>query len=295
MIQAACKTIILICMISILVSCSTEPEPKQIVDRETITYETPYPDTVTERMTYKSDGLNITGYIVKPEDHEGKLPVLYYNRGGNKQFGSISEQTLRYLTYWADQGYLVLASQYRGTEGGEGEDEFGGADVKDMLNLAEVAGELPEADLDQTFMLGRSRGGMMTYLAVKEDMNLDAVAVVAGPSDLTALYEQRGDIMKRVLVELVGFPEKNEEAYIERSAVHWADELDVPTLILHGTADWRIEVSHARELSRKLELAGAGYKYVEYPEDDHILTQHFEEHLQEISEWFDQHKTKEAS
>jgi len=46
----------------------------------------------------------------------------------------------------ATWGYVVAASQYRGNAGGQGKEEFGGADVDDVLNLIPLLESLPQAD-----------------------------------------------------------------------------------------------------------------------------------------------------
>jgi dipeptidyl aminopeptidase/acylaminoacyl peptidase len=82
------------------------------------------------------------GFLLAPKLREGKLPVLIFNRGGNRDFGAISERDLLYLAYLASTSYVVLASQYHGNDGGEGKELFGGSDVNDVLNLIPLAGSL---------------------------------------------------------------------------------------------------------------------------------------------------------
>lgn len=72
----------------------------------------------------------------------------------------------------ASWGYVVVASQYRGNDGGEGIEQFGGDDVNDVLNLIPVLNQLPKADTSRVGIEGGSRGGMMTYLAMKNHVNL---------------------------------------------------------------------------------------------------------------------------
>ncbi|HEV2720875.1 MAG TPA: hypothetical protein VG323_12710, partial [Thermoanaerobaculia bacterium] len=38
-------------------------------------------------IQYWSDGLRVAGYIWKPKDAAGKLPLIIFNRGGNGEFG----------------------------------------------------------------------------------------------------------------------------------------------------------------------------------------------------------------
>ena len=59
---------------------------------------------------------------------------------------------------FASQGFVVLASQYRGNDGGEGRDEVGGADVADVMALMQVALRLPYTDAANVFLYGLSRG-----------------------------------------------------------------------------------------------------------------------------------------
>ena len=71
----------------------------------------------------------------------------------------LQKKSLKYLSYLSRNGYVVLASQYRGNDGGQGQEEFGGADVNDVLNLMPLARSLSFADAKNTVILGFSRGG----------------------------------------------------------------------------------------------------------------------------------------
>nr|WP_246364113.1 alpha/beta fold hydrolase [Halobacillus locisalis] len=282
-------------MLSILLlitGCFNQEKEQRIVSKEKYTLkETALSkDVEAERIEYISDGLKVVGYIVKPKEVEGKLPLMIFNRGGNREFEKLGDDLLSvYLPYWAKQGYVVLASQYRGNDGGEGQEEFGGSDVNDVLNLAEVAKELPYVDQDQKVMLGVSRGGMMTYLAIKEDMDLQAAAVMAGATDLITLHENRGKRMKVILQDLVGDVDEDQKEYQKRSAVNWADQIDVPTLIIHGAEDRLVPVEQSRRLDRKLEEYKKDYKYVEYPDAAHSIATHHERSSKEIQNWFQTH------
>ena len=117
-------------------------------------------------ITYLSDGLKVKGYLAAPKEGT-KLPCVIYNRGGNRSFGALNdEEAVRLLGRIASWGYVVAASEYRGNQGGEGREEFGGADVDDVLNLIPLLESTPQADASRIGMYGWSRGGMMTYEAL---------------------------------------------------------------------------------------------------------------------------------
>ena len=104
----------------------------------------------------------------------------------------------------------MLASQYRGNDGGEGRDEFGGEDIHDVLNLIKMAKSLPFIDSSKIVMIGFSRGGMMTYLAIKHGAQIKAAAVAGGITDLGQMYNDRDQDMKNVIKE---HPEVAKELY----------------------------------------------------------------------------------
>ncbi|MCA1010571.1 alpha/beta hydrolase family protein [Halobacillus halophilus] len=284
------KKLLLIVFILLLVGCEADSHDR-ILSKEKI--EVPETElsktTETYKITYRSDGLEVKGVMVRPKEIEKDLPLLIFNRYGNQEYGKIDEKILAtYLSLWANKGYVVLASQYRGNDGGEGKEEFGGADVNDVLNLVQAAEELPNVDVENKVMLGLSRGGMMTYLAIKDGVDMKAAAVVGGITDLFNFYEERV-VVRGMLDELVGDPEENREAFEKRSAVYWPDQLDVPLLIMHGEDDWKVPVEQARELSSKLSRENADYEYVEYEDGQHSLKHYVEEYTDKTDQWFQQH------
>ena len=139
-----------------------------------------YENSEVEKITYLSDGLKVKGYMAYPKEISGRIPCIIWNRGGMKESGAIDTFTARGIYgQIASWGYAVFASQYRGNAGGEGEEEFGGADVNDVLNLMPLAEEIPGTDQECWGIEGWSRGGMMTYLALLRSGNFKC-AVLAG-------------------------------------------------------------------------------------------------------------------
>src|SRR5687768_5025809 len=109
------------------------------------------------KIEYSSDGLKIKAYIAVPPG-EGKVPCLIANRGGNPKLAVWDDdRATRALGKLASWGYVVVASQYRGADGSEGKDEFGGADVNDVLNLIPLLENEPRCDASRIGMMGWSR------------------------------------------------------------------------------------------------------------------------------------------
>jgi len=144
---------------------------KQLYGRDAIERVRNSPDLELFKIKYMSDGLKISGFIYKPKDVSGKkLPAVIWNRGGAGDDTIIT--AANYLHFYemhrlASEGFVVLASQYRGYDGGEGRDEVGGADTNDVLNLFPLARALGYVDMERVFMFGFSRGAQMTLQAIR--------------------------------------------------------------------------------------------------------------------------------
>lgn len=259
----------------------------RIVESRSVNVKSEWSDkTESYKIKYLSDGLKVVGFVVKPKAGGSKFPAIIFNRGGNREYGKITKGTLKYFSYLSSKNYVILASQYRGNDGGQGKEEFGGKDVNDVLNIIELAKSLSFVESTKIVMLGYSRGGMMTYLAIKHDAEIQAAAVVGGVTDLGQMYYEREEGMKKVIRELIGTDKSEWE---KRSACYWPEKIDVPILILHGEDDWRVKVSQAKKLSDKLKKAGRVHELIVFPKGDHGLNTHRSERNQKIFDWFERY------
>jgi dipeptidyl aminopeptidase/acylaminoacyl peptidase len=243
-----------------------------------------------QRLTYLSDGLKVKGYLWKPRGASGKVPLVIYNRGGSREGGKLTPDTTLVLPF-LDAGYAVLGSQYRGNDGGEGKDTFGGDDVDDVMNLFPLARGLGWVDMDDVFMAGVSRGGMMTLLALAHGAPVRAAIVLSAATDLVVGGKDRPG-MNQVYAETIpGYAEHPEASLRARSAVEWPEKINVPLLILHGTADWRTAAGpQALAFAQKLQAAGKHYQLVLYDGDGHATYLHHVDRDRRQIEWLQAHR-----
>jgi dipeptidyl aminopeptidase/acylaminoacyl peptidase len=249
--------------------------------------------SVCERITYWSDGLRVVALLVRPPDTARSIPFVVFNHGSTAARGALPERVTAWQARLVDRGYAVLAPQYRGGGGGEGRDEFGGADVHDVLNVFPVAAALGYLDMRNAFMHGHSRGGTMTYLALKAGAPVRAAAASAAVADFaarSAFTPWVRDSVDRVLMP--DFERREVEHYRERSAVHWPERLSVPLLIVHGTADDRVPPLSALELAMRLQRLGRRYELVMFAGGNHDLTAHRPEFERRLADWFDSHRVR---
>ena len=246
-----------------------------------------------QRVMYRSSGLRVAGFVLRPAV-PGPHPVLIWLRGGNRNYGKIEQVTLLNLQWLADAGFVVIAPQYRGVDGGEGRDEFGGADVDDVMALLPLARSLPDADAARLYLLGGSRGAMQGTIALRRGLPVRAAAFRGGLFDLKKLLDSRKDVESGWREMMPNYDADREAALQRRSAVHWAAEVRIPVLLVHGRQDWRSPVTGAVAFDAMLAKAGVDRKMVIYEREEHQLALHRPEWLQEVVSWFRRHGAFDA-
>ena len=267
------------------------PIARKIMKKGTLRDEFSYVDSIdVYSMVYDSDSLMVTGFMVRPKA-PGNYPCVIFNRGGNRDFGQLLVGTaVVQLGAIASEGYVVIASNYRGNSNSEGKEEFGGSDVNDVLNLVPALAQVESADTSRIGMFGVSLGGMMSYLALKESCDFDAVVVLGGVSDLFIMKEKRPDMESHVFEELIpNYADSSEQELTKRSVTYWAGEMcqTTPILMLHGSKDEACDISMAHTLHEKLEKSNAPHLFIEFENDNHGCVKHREEVSAFVSGWFD--------
>jgi tetratricopeptide (TPR) repeat protein len=192
----------------------------------------------------------------------------------------------RYTT----EGFVVLASQYRGTDGSEGRDEVGGADTNDVMNLIPLARSLGYVDMDKLFMWGCSRGALMTLQAIRRGAPVRAAAVVGAPADYVSFADDPGfsEFARRTFPD---YEKRKDEHLKSRSAILWADQLNVPLLIIQGGGDVAVRPREAMALAQKMDDAGKLYELVIYAKDNHPVLFNAEDRLRRTIDWFKNPRT----
>lgn len=244
------------------------------------------------RITYLSDGLKINGLLVKPKK-KGTYPCVIYNRGGNRDFGALKiAHGAITLGQIAKEGYVIIASQYRGNGGSEGLEEFGGKDVNDVTILTEVLKEIEDADPNNIGMYGWSRGGMMTYLALTKSEKIKAAVVGGAVSNNFNTIKDRPAMETQVLSELIpNYAENKNSELKKRSAIKWVEKFpkDVPILMLHGNSDWRVKPEQSLNLALEFEKHRIPYRLIMFEGGDHGISEHQEEVQEQVLKWFDRY------
>ena len=259
-------------------------------------------------MSYASDGLSVHGLLIKPKaPGTRKWPAIIFNRGGNGDLGRITDNgqpcggmtntsclDVADLYFLAKEGFVVIASDYRYRGASVKRDEWGGGEVDDVLNLVPALKSLEYVDADRLYMLGLSRGGTMAYLAIKRGIAVKAAAVIGGVTDVKAWVDARpemGIVKGNEFIDGFAniwpdYEHRAEEYYRARSAVYWADQINVPVLILHSRTDRMVPVTQALRMAEALQEKGKVYALRIYDRDGHSLPQNRDDRDRLMIDWF---------
>ena len=256
-------------------------------------YERAIADTNFEfqRLKYMSDGLKVTAYLYKPTRiGESKLPAIIFNRG-SLILSDIAPELVSSFHRLASEGFVVLAPMYRQSDGGEGRDEMGGGDVNDLMNSVALAKSLGFIDVNNLFLYGESRGGVMTYLAIKRKFPANAAAVYGAFTDMEALIKDTPEVHPPQLLNRIwpDFDSRKDEIFRSRSAIFWPESLGTPLLIMHGGADRGVNPSQSLTLAQKLQSLGKTYELIIYADDGHRLSRNQVDRDRRAVAWFRKH------
>ena len=240
------------------------------------------------RVMYRSDGHEVSAYVARAKDGKrGGLPVIVINRGGYMEAQPLPF-VLAAMYRFAKAGFLVIAPMLRGSDGVPGKDEMGGADFADLAtavnNVRSFGG-----DPANIFMAGESRGGIMTYMAVRAKLPIRAAAVWGAITDMGEFLAKSDPEGKLAHAVWPDFDEHKQAILQSRSALAGASEITVPILVMHGGADRSVDPTHSLRMAAELQRLGRQYELHVFAGDNHVLKASQVERDREVVAWFLRH------
>lgn len=246
---------------------------------------------VSQRMTYLSDGLQIKGFMFYPQNSTAPLPVVLYAHGGVAQWGRITFFDILEMQRLAEQGYVVLASTFRGEGGSEGQANLGEGDRRDLLQLLAVAEALPQANSNKVGVWGFSRGGGLTYRALAQHHEFSAAVVVGARSDFLN-SPRRAEFDEHVYPHVIPNYAADKDAALKAlSAIHWVEAMapQTPLLMIHGNRDDRVQASQSIRLAQALQELKRPFELLLINDGSHTLIEHQQQLRSAIDHWFARH------
>lgn len=230
------------------------------------------------------DGRMIPGFVTVPHG-EGPFPLVVMPHGGPFVRETVGWHEWGQLL--ANNGYMVLQPQYRGSTGwgldfyttafiNGGQGGYQMQDDKDDGALYLVEQGL--VDPDRIAMYGWSYGGYAALIAAaREDQIYQCVVAGAAVTDpILQVNYYRDRVQGAPYIEQVNMWTQS------ISPIEEVESVNVPLLLIHGDVDQRVPPVHAARYRRALEEAGKDFRYVELEGADHFLNTLFYNHQLEL-------------
>lgn len=220
------------------------------------------------------DGLDIPVLVYKPHGTHGPVATVVYVHGGPE-----SQETYRFniiIQYLANQGFLVLAPNVRGSSGyGKKWVHLDDVEkrldsVRDLEYLVKWAVGQRLAKQDKIGIYGGSYGGFMVLSAITEYPDLWAAAVdLVGIANFTTFLERTAKWRRHLRTAEYGDPEKHRELFKRISPIHNVDKIQAPLLVIHGANDPRVPVQEAEQIVGRLKELGRHVEYLRFEDEGH--------------------------
>ena len=218
-------------------------------------------------------GYMLNGFMVKPHDFDNQkqYPAVLVQYSGPGSQEVLNNWEVDWYHYLANQGFIVLCVDGRGT-GGRGKEfesivyqNLGRYETEDQVAVARYAATLPYVDGDNIGIWGWSFGGYETLMAMTTGRGTFRAGVAIAPVTdwryYDTIYAER----------YMRTPNENPEGYKYGAPLNHADKLQGDLLIVTGSADDNVHMSNTMEMVSALIEADKQFDMMIYPNQNHSI------------------------
>jgi len=217
---------------------------------------------IKERVSFKADGLELVGEIFQPGT-AGPYPGICICHGipaekpaattpiKDRGYAELAERI-------CGEGFLTLVFNFRGTGASQGSFDILGW-TQDLKAALDYVYEQPALNRKSLSLLGFSAGAATVICVAAEDDRVTSVVSAAAPADFEGLLNEAGPEAVITRYREIGiirdeYPISREE-WLDgfrkvKPVERVADISPRPLLVMHGSDDDVVPVSHGRELYR---------------------------------------------
>jgi dipeptidyl aminopeptidase/acylaminoacyl peptidase len=234
---------------------------------------------------YKArDGMNIEAFLTLPPGRKPEgLPVVVLVHGGPDDRDVVGFDW--WAQFLANRGYAIFQTNYRGSSGygaaytAAGLQQWGlkmQDDISDGVKKLVADGV---ADPKRICIVGANYGGYAALAGATFTPDLYACAAsFAGISDLTLDMRRIQETTNanssfyKFVTSRIGDPVHDEIRLAATSPALHADQVKIPILLMHGSADSTVRIEQSEAERDALQRAGKNVQYERIEGDDHYFT-----------------------
>jgi dipeptidyl aminopeptidase/acylaminoacyl peptidase len=219
---------------------------------------------------------NISAWAYVPNNvlRNAKYPAIVYIHGGP------TAQSMngfnRIVQYMLNQGYLVIAPNYRGSTG-YGKDfteanrmDAGGGELQDVADAADFITRSGFVDPKKLIVMGGSYGGYLSMMAVTKFPEMWAAGVPIVPFvNWFTEFENEDPLLQEFDRKFMGDPVKNKDLWHDRSPIFFVERIKAPLLLLAGGNDPRCPKSEAQQVADQVKKHGGIAQLKIYENEGH--------------------------
>jgi dipeptidyl aminopeptidase/acylaminoacyl peptidase len=215
-------------------------------------------------------------YVPHNMQRNGQNAAIVYVHGGP------TSQTVnsfnRFVQHMVNQGYMVIAPNYRGSTGYGKEFQqanlfdMGGGDLQDVLAAADWIKQTGYLDPKKLMIVGGSYGGYMSMMAVTKAPEVWAAAVPIVPFvNYFTEIQNEDPILREMDIATMGDPndEMTHPLLRDRSPIFFIDQVKAPLLLLAGGNDPRCPKSETLQVVEAIKKRGGVAEYKIYENEGH--------------------------
>jgi dipeptidyl aminopeptidase/acylaminoacyl peptidase len=218
----------------------------------------------------------ISAFLYVPYNmvRNGQNAAIVYIHGGP------TSQTMnsfnRFVQFAANQGYMVLAPNYRGSTGYGKEFQqanlfdMGGGDLQDVLAGVDWIKQTGHLDPKKIAVMGGSYGGYLSMMAVTKAPDVWAAGVPIVPFvNWFTEIENEDPVLQQSDLATMGDVVKNKALYEDRSPINFIDQIKAPLLLLAGGHDPRCPKSETQQVVEAIKKRGGTVDSKVYENEGH--------------------------
>ena len=243
-------------------------------------------------------GENLDGFVLKPTnyDQNKKYPAIFNIHGGPK--ATYGDALFHEMQVWANEGYFVLFTNPRGSEGRGSEfaniegDRYGTWDYDDLMEFVdECIKRYSQIDESRLGVTGGSYGGLMTNWIVGHTTRFKAAATQRSIANYVTKCLTTDIGYYHNLTQMGGeTPWTSEQTLWQHSPLKYADQVKTPLLFIHSDEDYRCYMGDAIQFFTALKMHGVESRFCLFHGENHELSRSGKPknrmtRLEEITAW----------
>ncbi len=216
-------------------------------------------------------------YVPYSAQRNGKNAAVVYIHGGPE--AQLQNFIIRPIQYLVNQGYFVIAPNYRGSTGygKEFQDanrfDLGGGDLDDVISAADWMVKTGYVDTKKIAVMGGSYGGYLSMMAVTKAPDRFAAGVPWIPFvNWFTVFENTSAELREFILANMGDPNKDVARFKERSPIYFVDQIKAPLLLLAGGNDPRCPKTEAEQVTQAIKKRGGAVELKVYDNEGHGFT-----------------------